>query len=429
MLQVAAIRENFDQYVNGLSKRGIKDASSLLNEVVSLDDQRKKTQQQLDDIKAQSNQLAKAIGQLFKEGKKDEAESAKQKTTELKEDGKQLSETLNDVENQLLQKLYNIPNIPTEIVPAGKNEADNEVVKLDESAKPTLYDGAKPHWDLIAEYDIIDFELGNKVTGAGFPFYKREGARLVRAMINYFLDQAQQAGYMEVQTPILINEDSGYGTGQLPDKEGQMYGITDSNLFLIPTAEVPITNIYRDVILDEEQLPIKNVGYTPCFRREAGSWGSHVRGLNRLHQFDKVEIVQISKIEESYNILDGMVAHVESLVKSLGLPYRILRLCGGDMGFTSAITYDFEVFSAAQEKWLEVSSVSNFETYQANRLKLRYKTKDGKKVLAHTLNGSALAVPRILAAILENNQTAEGIHIPEVLRPYTGFDFIKAPTN
>lgn len=427
MLQVTAVKENFENFVNGLKKRGIQNAEEQLNELIQLDDERKKTQQSLDDILANSNLLAKKIGQLYKEGKKEEADAAKAETGQLKEESKQLSEVLNSIENQLLDKLYSIPNIPNPLVPAGKSEADNEVVKLDDKNLPSLYDGAKPHWDLITEYDIIDFDLGNKVTGAGFPFYKREGARMVRSLVNYFLDEAQQAGYMEVQPPILINEESGYGTGQLPDKEGQMYGITGTNLYLIPTAEVPITNIYRDVILDAGSLPVKNVGYTPCFRREAGSWGAHVRGLNRLHQFDKVEIVQIAHPDQSYEILDGMVAHVEHLVKSLGLPYRILRLCGGDLGFTSAITYDFEVYSAAQEKWLEVSSVSNFETYQANRLKLRFKDKDGKKVLAHTLNGSALAVPRILAALLENNQTEEGIRIPEVLQQYTGFDMIKRP--
>lgn len=425
MLQVSSVRENLEIFTDRLAKRGIPDVSSLLNEVITLDDQRKKTQQSLDDIKAKSNQLAKKIGQLFKEGKKEEAETAKKETSTLKEESKALGETLSGLENQLKEKLYNLPNIPHESVPAGKSDEDNEIVKLADENIPQLGPNAKPHWDLITEYDIIDFELGNKVSGAGFPFYKKEGARMVRAMVNYFLDKAQEAGYMEVQPPILINEDSGYGTGQLPDKEGQMYGITDSNLFLIPTAEVPITNIYRDMILDEKDLPIKNVGYTPCFRREAGSWGAHVRGLNRLHQFDKVEIVQIAHPERSYQVLDEMVAYIENLIRELGLPYRILRLCGGDLGFTSALTYDFEVYSAAQEKWLEVSSVSNVENYQANRLKLRFNDANGKKVLAHTLNGSALAVPRILAALLENGQTANEIHIPEVLHPYTGFKSIK----
>ncbi len=425
MLLVNNIQENLEKYVEGLTKRGITDGAKLLNEVTDLDSQRKKTQQQLDEIKSKSNQLAKQIGQLFKEGKRDEAEAAKAETAQLKEQDKSLSEQLNTIQNELINKLYNIPNIPHPSVPAGKSEDDNEVIKVNENNKPSLHDGAKPHWDLIAEYDIIDFELGNKVTGAGFPFYKGHGARLVRALVNYFLDEAQKAGYIEVQPPILINEDSGYGTGQLPDKEGQMYGITDSNLFLIPTAEVPITNMYRDVIVSENDLPIKHAGYTPCFRREAGSWGAHVRGLNRLHQFDKVEIVQIADPAKSYELLDEMVAHVEKLVNSLELPYRILRLCGGDLGFTSALTFDFEVYSAAQEKWLEVSSVSNFENYQANRLKLRFKNSDNKKQLAHTLNGSALAIPRILAAILENNQTPEGIKVPKVLQTYVGTDVIK----
>lgn len=425
MLQVSIIQENLEKFVKSLHKRGIDNAENLLNEVIELDNERKKTQQTQDDIKARSNQLAKQIGQLYKEGKKEEAETAKEETSSLKEDSKKLGEQLSRIENQLLHKLYNIPNIPNDSVPYGKSDTDNEVVKLADQKKPELYAGAKPHWDLISEYDIVDFDLGNKITGAGFPVYKKQGARLQRALVNYFLDKAQEAGYIEIQPPILINEESGFGTGQLPDKEGQMYGITDSNLFLIPTAEVPITNIYRDVILDESQLPIKNAGYTPCFRREAGSWGAHVRGLNRLHQFDKVEIVQITHPDESYRTLDEMVAHVEGLIQSLDLPYRILRLCGGDLGFTSALTYDFEVYSAAQQKWLEVSSVSNFETYQANRLKLRFKDKNGKKILANTLNGSALALPRILAALLENGQTENEIFIPEVLHSYTGFTSIK----
>ncbi|MEO9475184.1 MAG: serine--tRNA ligase [Cyclobacteriaceae bacterium] len=424
MLQVAAIKAQFDQNVEALQKRGITNAQGLLNEVLELDELRKKTQQSLDEVLAISNQTAKKIGGLMKEGKKEEAEAAKKETAELKQKSKELNEEMSNISEQLKEKLYNIPNIPHSSVPAGKSEEDNEVIKLVDGNTPQLYDGAKPHWDLIEEYDIIDFELGNKITGAGFPVYKKGGARLVRAMINYFLDQAIAAGYMEVQPPILINEDSGYGTGQLPDKEGQMYQDINTNLYLIPTAEVPITNLYRDVIVSEDDLPIKNVGYTPCFRREAGSWGSHVRGLNRLHQFDKVEIVQITRPEDSYKTLDEMVSHVENLVASLGLPYRILRLCGGDLGFTSALTYDFEVYSAAQNKWLEVSSVSNFEAYQTNRLKLRIKDKDGKKQLANTLNGSALAIPRILAAILENNQTENEIKIPEVLHPYTGFQSI-----
>lgn len=425
MLQVQEIRTHLKTYVEGLTKRGIADADSVLQEVLDTDQKRKDTQQQLDQTLSQSNQMAKQIGGLMKAGKKEEAEAAKQQAATLREQGKAMTEQLHSLEEALRNLLYNIPNVPNEIVPAGKDETANEVIKTSTDELPSMDETAKPHWDLIEAYDIVDFELGNKVTGAGFPFYKGAGARMVRGMVNYFLDQASQAGYVEVQPPIVINEASGYGTGQLPDKEGQMYGLTNSQMFLIPTAEVPITNMYRDTILKEEQLPIKHVGFTPCFRREAGNWGAHVRGLNRLHQFDKVEIVQVSKPEYSYQVLDDMVAHVESLVASLGLPYRILRLCAGDLGFTSAITYDFEVYSAAQQKWLEVSSVSNFETYQTNRLKLRYRDADGKKQLAHTLNGSALAIPRILAALLENNQTADGIVVPEVLVPYTGFSKIE----
>lgn len=424
MLQAAGIKAQLENNIEALKKRGINNAAELLNEVLEIDDQRKSTQQSLDEVLSLANQLAKKIGGLMKEGKKEEAEMAKKETARLKDQSKSLNEQLNQLENNLQEKLYNIPNIPHHSVPAGKSEADNEIVKVVDANIPQLYEGAKPHWDLIEEYDIIDFELGNKITGAGFPVYKNAGARMVRALINYFLDEAIKEGYNEIQPPILINEASGYGTGQLPDKEGQMYQDVNANLYLIPTAEVPITNLYRDVILTEEQLPIKNVGYTPCFRKEAGSWGSHVRGLNRLHQFDKVEIVQVTKAENAYETLDQMVIHVEKLVASLGLPYRILRLCGGDLGFTSALTFDFEVYSAAQKKWLEVSSVSNFEAYQSNRLKLRIKDKDGKKELANTLNGSALAVPRILAAILENNQTENEILIPEVLHAYTGFKSI-----
>jgi len=424
MLLINDIKNNLETYKEGLLKRGISTAATDLEELIELDNTRKNTQQQLDEIKTKSNQLAKTIGQLYKAGKQHEANSAKLETSQLKEESKNLSEQLTLSEQSLLEKLYTIPNIPNPLVPSGKTEEDNEIIKESKLEIPKLFDGAKAHWDLINDYDIVDFDLGNKVSGAGFPFYKKKGARLVRALINYFLDEAQEAGFDEVQTPILVNEDSGYGTGQLPDKEGQMYGIVDSNLYLIPTAEVPITNMYRDVILNEKDLPVKHSGFTPCFRREAGSWGSHVRGLNRLHQFDKVEIVQICHPDKSYELLEKMVAHVESLIKKLGLPYRILRLCAGDLGFTSAITYDFEVYSAAQEKWLEVSSVSNFENYQANRLKLRIKDKEGKKTLAHTLNGSALAVPRILAALLENNQTKDGILIPEVLQNYTGFSRI-----
>lgn len=425
MLLVQDVKTHLETYTAGLTKRGIADALEVLQEVLDLDQKRKESQQQLDQVLSQSNQMAKQIGGLMKQGKKEEAEVAKANAAQLREQGKIMTDELHQLEKELTEKLYNIPNIPNEIVPEGNDESANEVVKTSTDTLPDLGDDAKPHWDLIETYDLIDFELGNKVTGAGFPFYKGKGARMVRGMINYFLDQALEENYIEIQPPIVINESSGYGTGQLPDKEGQMYGIVDSQLYMIPTAEVPITNMYRDTILKEEQLPIKHVGFTPCFRREAGNWGAHVRGLNRLHQFDKVEIVQISKPEDSYQILDSMISHVEKLVSSLGLPYRILRLCAGDLGFTSAITYDFEVYSAAQKMWLEVSSVSNFETYQSNRLKLRYKNADGKKQLAHTLNGSALAIPRILAALLENNQGADGIDIPEVLQPYTGFSKIE----
>ncbi|MFT5641554.1 MAG: seryl-tRNA synthetase [Cyclobacteriaceae bacterium] len=424
MLQLEYIAENFDKAVAGLKKRGLLNGEDILQEVLSTNNNRKKIQQELDETKAQSNLLAKEIGSLFKSGKQEEANQLKTKTTSLKEESKSLADQLQSVNVDLQNLLYAIPNIPNESVPSGKSEVDNQEIKRDETHNPTLTAHAKPHWDLIEEYDIVDFELGNKVTGAGFPFYKGQGARLSRALVNYFLDFASDAGYDEIQPPILVNEESGYGTGQLPDKEGQMYQIADTNLFLIPTGEVPITNMFRDVIVSEAELPIKKVGFTPCFRREAGSWGAHVRGLNRLHQFDKVEIVQIARPQDSYEILDAMINHVENLLKTLELPYRILRLCAGDLGFTSAITYDFEVYSAAQKKWLEVSSISNFESFQANRLKLRIKDKDNKKILAHTLNGSALALPRIMAAILENNQTDEGINIPQVLQKYTGYNKI-----
>ncbi len=424
MLVVSNIENEFERHVSGLKKRGIQDADELLRNILSIDQERKEIQGKLDAILHESNKISKEIGQLFKQGKKEEAESARAKTSDLKEEGKKLSELLQTKEKDLTTALHNIPNVPNDQVPAGNSEEDNEIIKVNDDATPKMENG-KPHWELVDEYDIIDFELGNKVSGAGFPFYKGKGARLVRAMTNYFLDKAEEAGYLEVQPPVVINEASGFGTGQLPDKEGQMYHMEANNLYLIPTAEVPITNMYRDVILSKEDLPIKNAGHTPCFRREAGSWGSHVRGLNRLHQFDKVEIVQVVSPEESYEVLDEMVSHVESLISSLNLPYRILRLCAGDLGFTSAITYDFEVFSAAQKKWLEVSSVSNFETYQSNRLKLRIKNEDGKKVLAHTLNGSALALPRIIAAVLENNQKSDRIDMPEVLHSYLGFSSIK----
>ncbi|WP_420147229.1 serine--tRNA ligase [Spirosoma sp.] len=422
MLQLPFIRENKETALSGLRKRHFPDAEAVLDQVLTIDQQRRDTQRDLDDVLAQSNAKAGQIGALMKAGDKSAAEAAKAETAELKARSKELADTLRQLEADLQAVLVTIPNIPHSSVPEGRSAEDNEVV-LEHGDKPTLYEGAQPHWELIRKYDIIDFELGVKISGAGFPVYKGKGARIQRAMINFFLDEALKAGYTEVQPPIVVNEDSGFGTGQLPDKEGQMYYVTEDKLYLIPTAEVPITNIYRDVILPENQLPIKNVGYTPCFRREAGSWGAHVRGLNRLHQFDKVEIVRIEKPENSYVALEEMSQHVQSLLQKLELPYRVLRLSGGDMGFTSALTYDMEVWSAAQQRWLEVSSVSNFETYQANRLKLRSKL-EGKMQLLHTLNGSALALPRILASILENNQAQEGIRIPKVLVPYCGFDLI-----
>jgi seryl-tRNA synthetase len=423
MLQISFLRENQAKAVKALQKRNFPEAEKSIKAIVDKDQQRRSTQAELDQVLAASNATSKKIGQLMKEGKKDEAEAAKQETSALKEKSKRLGEQLRQYEQELTQMLYNIPNLPHESVPKGKSAEDNELA-YEHGQLPELGEGARPHWELIEQYDIIDFELGNKITGAGFPVYKGKGAKLQRALINFFLDEAARAGYEEVQPPIVINEDSGYATGQLPDKEGQMYQLTEEKLYLIPTAEVPITNLYRDVILKEDDLPVKNVGYTPCFRREAGSWGAHVRGLNRLHQFDKVEIVRIHRPEESYQALEEMTAHVRGLLEKLELPYRVLRLCGGDMGFTSALTFDLEVYSAAQQKWLEVSSVSNFETYQANRLKLRYKDKNNQTQLLHTLNGSALALPRIMAALLENNQGEEGIRIPAVLQPYTGFETI-----
>ena len=423
MLLVNHIRDNFEAVLAGLNKRNFPNAESLLNQVIQLDDQRKSSQTLRDQIQAESNAISKQIGMLMKEGKRDEAEKAKARTAEIKAQIKELDDENSRAEEDLKALLYTIPNIPHTSVPSGKSAEDNEVV-LEHGDIPNLYDGKQPHWELIKKYDIIDFDLGVKITGAGFPVYKGKGARLQRALINFFLDEALKAGFMEVQPPILVNEDSGYGTGQLPDKEGQMYHATADNLYLSPTAEVPITNLYRDVIVAEDQLPIKNVGYTPCFRREAGSWGAHVRGLNRLHQFDKVEIVQITHPDKSYEALEDMSSYVQGLLQKLELPYRVLRLCGGDMGFTSALTYDMEVYSAAQERWLEVSSVSNFETYQTNRLKLRFKGEDKKTQLAHSLNGSALALPRIVAAILENNQTEEGIKMPKVLHSYLGFEMI-----
>mgnify|MGYP003547883482 FL=1 len=422
MLQIAYIRENQEKVIKALAKRNF-DATESIALVVELDEKRRSTQVELDNLLAESNKLSKEIGELMKAGKKEEAAAIKEQTADFKETTKNLTEVLNSVTEQLAQELYKLPNTPSDIVPEGKSADDN--LNVFESGEiPTLHEGAVPHWDLIKKYDIIDFELGTKITAPGFPVYKGKGAKLQRALISYFLDKNTEAGYNEVQVPHLINEASGYGTGQLPDKEGQMYHDAKDDLYLIPTAEVPVTNIYRDVILQENELPVTVTGYTPCFRREAGSWGAHVRGLNRLHQFDKVEIVRIEHPEKSYEALDGMVEHVKSILDELKLPYRILRLCGGDMGFTSALTYDFEVYSTAQERWLEISSVSNFETFQANRLKLRFKGKDGKTQLAHTLNGSSLALPRVLAGILENYQTPEGIVIPEVLRKYTGFDII-----
>ena len=423
MLQLNFIKENKDLTIKGLERKYFKNAAETVEQVLSLDQIRKDTQLELDNTLAQSNNLAKEIGALMKEGKKEEAEAIKGKTAELKVTSKDLEEKLKELEVSLLDILVTIPNLPHESVPAGKTPDENLNI-FSQGEIPKLHAEAQPHWELIKKYDIIDFELGNKVSGAGFPFYKGKGAKIQRALINFFLNEAEAAGYFEVQPPIVINAASGFGTGQLPDKEGQMYHATADDLYLIPTAEVPITNMYRDVILNDNDLPIKNVAYTPCFRREAGSWGAHVRGLNRLHQFDKVEIVQVRKPEESYQALEEMLEHVKGLLTKLELPFRILRLCGGDMSFPSALTFDFEVFSAAQERWLEVSSVSNFETYQANRLKLRYKV-DGKTKLLHTLNGSALALPRILAAILENNQTSEGIKVPKALQAFCGFEMIK----
>ncbi|RPA67023.1 serine--tRNA ligase [Cyclobacteriaceae bacterium YHN15] len=423
MLLVNTIRDNFEIVLEGLQKRNFPNAEAVLHQVLEIEKSRKETQAQRDNLQAESNLISKQIGLLMKEGKKEEAEKNKTRTTDIKESIKSLEESYNTYEEDLRQLLYTIPNVPHYSVPKGKSAEDNEIV-LQYGEIPLLPEEKLPHWELIKKYDIIDFDLGVKIAGAGFPVYKGRGARLQRALINFFLDEAIKAGYTEVQPPILVNEDSGYGTGQLPDKEGQMYEATMDKLYLIPTAEVPITNMYRDVILNELEFPIKNVGYTPCFRREAGSWGAHVRGLNRLHQFDKVEIVQIAHPDQSYEALEEMSAYVQGLLKKLELPYRVLRLCGGDMGFTSALTYDMEVFSAAQERWLEVSSVSNFEAFQANRLKLRFRGEDKKIQLAHTLNGSALALPRIVASILENNQTEEGIRMPEVLVPYLGFDII-----
>jgi seryl-tRNA synthetase len=423
MLQVQVVRDQTDKVIAGLKKRNFKDAEATVEKVIAIDKQRREAQQRFDDLKAKLNADSKSVGELIKQGKTAEADALRSAIANFKNQIKEIETDLPETETLLRNLLYSIPNVPAEKVPAGKSSEDN-ITTREWGKVPTLPADAQPHWELIKKYNIIDFELGVKISGAGFPVYKGKGARLQRALINFFLDEALALGYTEIQPPIVVNEASGYGTGQLPDKEGQMYFANEDKLYLIPTAEVPITNLYRDMVLSDEDLPVKNVGYTPCFRREAGSWGAHVRGLNRLHQFDKVEIVRIARPEESYDVLEEMCTHVQGLLEKLELPYRRLLLCGGDMGFNSAMTFDMEVYSAAQQRWLEVSSVSNFETYQANRLKLRHKGKDGKVQLLHTLNGSALALPRIVAAILENNQSKDGISIPKVLRPYTGFDSI-----
>ena len=422
MLDVSVLREHKDDIIQALSKRGL-DAKPMVEEVLEADEKRRSLQAILDQNLAKANALAKEIGQLYSSGKANLAQELKEETSKLKSENKNLQAQLNQAVEDLQALRYNIPNVPHLLVPNGQSEDDNEEVFRSGEA-PQLQDDALPHWELAAKYKLIDFELGNKITGAGFPVYTGKGARLQRALISFFLDQNTSIGYDEVQVPHLVNEASGYGTGQLPDKEGQMYHVGADDLYLIPTAEVPVTNLYRDVMLSHEQLPICNTGYTPCFRREAGSYGAHVRGLNRLHQFDKVEIVRLEHPDHSYKALDEMIAHVKTLLEALGLPYRILRLCGGDLGFTSALTYDFEVYSTAQKRWLEVSSVSNFESFQSTRLKLRFKDKDGIRKWVHTLNGSALALPRVLAALLENNQTPEGIRIPKALVPYTGFELI-----
>lgn len=422
MLQVRYIQENKDAVIKGLKKRNF-DAETLIDNILKLDKERKNIRRRLDASLSEQKKLASEIGGLFKQGKVDEANGLKEKVSERKEESKKMTLVLSKVEQDLQNELYNVPNVPHEKVVAGKSEKDNEII-YEHGGVPNLIDDAKPHWEITTKYDIIDFELGTKITGAGFPVYKGKGARYQRALINYFLDKNTDAGYREFQVPHLVNQASGLGTGQLPDKEGQMYHVGVDDLYLIPTAEVPVTNMYRDVILKEEDFPIKSTAYTPCFRREAGSYGKDVRGLNRLHQFDKVEIVQLQHPDKSWDALEEMVEHIKSILIELELPFRILRLCGGDTGFTSAMTYDFEVYSAAQKRWLEVSSVSNFLTFQSNRLKLRYTAKDGKRHLVHTLNGSSLALPRIMAALLENNQTADGIKIPKKLVAYTGFDNI-----
>ena len=422
MLALQYIRENKDTVLKGLEKRGFK-SLDLIDKIIDLDQQRRSIQTKLDSHLSDSNQMAKEIGNLFKSGETEKANLLKEKSTAAKELTKQLQEQLQKISSELLELRTQIPNIPDESVPTGNTEEDNEEV-FRAGEIPELDSKALPHWELASKYDLIDFELGNKITGAGFPVYKGKGARLQRGLINYFLDRNTAAGYKEVQVPHLVNEDSGFGTGQLPDKEGQMYHVQNDNLYLIPTAEVPITNLYRNSLLKVSELPIALTGYTPCFRREAGSYGAHVRGLNRLHQFDKVEIVRIEEPQNAMNALDSMVDHVKSILNELGLPYRVLKLCGGDLGFTSALTYDFEVYSTAQKRWLEISSVSTFNSFQAERLQLRYKNKEGKKQSVHTLNGSSLALPRVIAGLLENFQTEEGIRIPEVLVPYTGFDLI-----
>ena len=423
MLTLKQLRENKEEAIRRLAKKGV-DAAPIIARIEALDDKRKALQVELDNCLAAQNAAAKQIGALMAKGERDAAEAKKAEVAGLKTRSQQLKEEADRAAEELQNEIVLLPNMPAEIVPEGRTAEDNVVVKLVER-ESKISSEALPHWELAKKYDIIDFDLGVKLTGAGFPVYKGKGARLQRALINYFLDCNTAAGYQEVEPPIMVNEASGFGTGQLPDKEGQMYHATADGFYLVPTAEVPVTNIFRDVILDEKELPVNMTAYTPCFRREAGSYGKDVRGLNRLHQFDKVEIVQVAHPDNSYEALDAMVAHVESIVASLGLPYRILRLCGGDMSFTSALTYDFEVYSEAQQRWLEVSSVSNFESFQSNRLKLRYRDENRKNQLCHTLNGSSLALPRIVAALLENNQTEEGIRIPDALIPYTGFDFIK----
>ena len=422
MLQINFLRDNKQEVIEKLKVKHF-DASSIIDELITLDDNRKSTQQESDELLSRANSIAKEIGILFKERKGTEANALKEESAQIKEKTKSLQSTLSDTENQIWEKLVQIPNVPHSSVPNGKSDADNETIK-EVGEIPQLPDNKKPHWDLCSQYKLIDFELGNKITGAGFPVYTNKGAKLQRALISYFLEKNTDAGYEEFQPPYMVNEDSAFGTGQLPDKEGQMYHVTADNLYLIPTAEVPVTNFFRDEIINKEDFPIKCTAYTPCFRREAGSYGKDVRGLNRLHQFDKVEIVQVQHPKDSYETLDVMVNHVSSILEELELPYRILRLCGGDLSFTASLTYDFEVYSAGQDRWLEVSSVSNFESYQSNRLKLRYKDENGKTQLCHTLNGSALALPRIFAALVENNQTDNGIKIPKALQEYTRFDII-----